>query len=255
MFCACTMVSGRGCRHHRIEIPRRLLVGQVAPAIGVPRLDQGDVARAAPCSSTHILPADFAGFLALGRAWCRRRSACRSRGRRRRRRACARPWCPAARSPARSFRPCRGPRTPPSRRCAGTSRRFFCTRPSSISRARPTRPLPALFATTVRSRAPCSISPSTSASGWPTLPKPPSSTVDPSATPAMASAIEPDPFIDHDLSLVVLARTPWPGRIILKSQCLVDVGGEMGNDWTAIRPTTDQCWNLKCSVCRPCSTR
>ena len=64
------------------------------------------------------------------------------------------------------------------------------TRPSSISRARPTRPTPALLQATVRSLAPCSISPSISAFGWPTAPKPPSSTVEPSLMPAMASAID-----------------------------------------------------------------
>ena len=43
---------------------------------------------------------------------------------------------------------------------------------------------------TVRSVAPCSISPSISAFGWPTAPKPPISTVEPSLMPAMASAMD-----------------------------------------------------------------
>jgi hypothetical protein len=41
----------------------------------------------------------------------------------------------------------------------------------------------------VRSRAPCAISPSIRALGCPTAPKPPTSTVAPSDTPLIASAI------------------------------------------------------------------
>src|SRR5262249_13815571 len=48
------------------------------------------------------------------------------------------------------------------------------------------RPTPALLDTMVRSFAPCSISPSMSALGWPILPKPPSNTTAPSPMSAMA---------------------------------------------------------------------
>src|SRR4051812_24456722 len=51
------------------------------------------------------------------------------------------------------------------------------------------RPTPALLQATVRSLAPCSISPSISAFGCPTAPKPPSRTTEPSLMPSMASAI------------------------------------------------------------------
>src|ERR1700733_8784821 len=79
-------------------------------------------------------------------------------------------------SPARS-RPRSGYRKPECRR-----------RRRSINRASPTRPTPALLATTVRSAAPCSIKPSINALGWPMLPRPPISTTAPSRIPAIASA-------------------------------------------------------------------
>src|SRR6218665_1894851 len=64
------------------------------------------------------------------------------------------------------------------------------TRPVFSSAARPVSPLPALLFTTVSSRAPCSIRPSISSVGMPAVPKPPISTVAPSAMPASASATE-----------------------------------------------------------------
>jgi hypothetical protein len=62
------------------------------------------------------------------------------------------------------------------------------TRRSRISAAMSVSPLPALLVTTVRSRAPCSSRACTSSTGTPELPKPPTSTVAPSATSATASA-------------------------------------------------------------------
>ena len=62
------------------------------------------------------------------------------------------------------------------------------TRPFASSAASPVSPLPALLFTTVRSVAPCSIRASISATGIPAMPKPPISTVEPSATPPTASA-------------------------------------------------------------------
>src|SRR5580658_368402 len=72
----------------------------------------------------------------------------------------------------------------------GKEQMILATRPSSIRCARPTWPTPALLQATVRLVAPCSISPSISAFGWPTAPKPPTSTVAPSSMPAMASAMD-----------------------------------------------------------------
>src|SRR5690242_3855275 len=62
------------------------------------------------------------------------------------------------------------------------------TRPASMSPARPVRPVPALFETMTRSRAPCSSSAAKRSSGAPAPPKPPHSTVAPSRMPATASA-------------------------------------------------------------------
>src|SRR5580692_6780540 len=72
----------------------------------------------------------------------------------------------------------------------GKEQMILATRPSSIRRAKPTWPTPALLQATVRLVAPCSISPSMSAFGWPTAPNPPISTVAPSSMPAMASAMD-----------------------------------------------------------------
>ena len=71
------------------------------------------------------------------------------------------------------------------------------TRPSSISRARPVWPTPALLQATVRLVAPCSISPSISALGWPTAPKPPSRTTEPSLMPAISVGHRLDDLVDH----------------------------------------------------------
>src|SRR6476661_7654591 len=54
--------------------------------------------------------------------------------------------------------------------------------------ARPVRPLPALLATTTRSRAPCACSASMSSSGAPTAPKPAHRTVTPSRMSATAAS-------------------------------------------------------------------
>ena len=62
------------------------------------------------------------------------------------------------------------------------------TRPAAISAASPLRPVPALLATTVRSRAPCSITASHNASGSPAPPNPAHSTTVPSLMPATAAA-------------------------------------------------------------------
>jgi hypothetical protein len=71
----------------------------------------------------------------------------------------------------------------------GNEQMILRTRPASISPASPPLPPPALLATTTRSFTPVSISASTRALGWPTAPKPPSSTVMPSRTPFSASAM------------------------------------------------------------------
>src|SRR6266581_5870644 len=65
----------------------------------------------------------------------------------------------------------------------------LATRPSANSLGSIGEPKPALFETIVSSRAPCAIKPSSSSCGWPTTPKPPSSTTEPSFTPARASAM------------------------------------------------------------------
>src|SRR6266550_1318793 len=57
-----------------------------------------------------------------------------------------------------------------------------------MSPARPVRPLPALLATTTRSRAPCACSASISSSGAPTAPKPAHRTVAPSLTSTTAAS-------------------------------------------------------------------
>src|SRR6516165_6396968 len=62
------------------------------------------------------------------------------------------------------------------------------TRPAASNAASPARPVPALLATTVRSRAPCSTTASHRASGNPAPPNPPQRMVAPSAIPATASA-------------------------------------------------------------------
>src|SRR6266404_5154650 len=62
------------------------------------------------------------------------------------------------------------------------------TWPEAISPARPVRPLPALLATTTRSRAPCACSASISSSGAPTAPKPAHRTVAPSLMSATAAS-------------------------------------------------------------------
>ena len=175
-------------RHDRIEIARRRAVGQIAPAVRLPGLDQRDVAGQRFFEQI-FAAADFALFLAGGELGADRGRGDRRPECRRRRRACVPPWCPAARSRARSCRRDKAPRTPPDRRCADRSRRSCARGRDSRSRARPTRPTPALLETTVRSLAPCSIRPSISALGWPMLPKPPSSTTEPSRMPAIASAM------------------------------------------------------------------
>ncbi len=93
------------------------------------------------------------------------------------------------------------------------------TRPSSISRASPACPVPALLATQTRSVAPCSISPSIRAFGCPTEPKPPISTTEPSATPSSASAIVRTRLsitsharVDHVDTQVDHVDTPSAGR-------------------------------------------
>src|SRR5882672_1884271 len=63
-------------------------------------------------------------------------------------------------------------------------------RPALNNAAMPTSPLPALLLTMVRSFAPCAISASTSSSGTPAPPKPPTRMVAPSRTSASAASIE-----------------------------------------------------------------
>jgi hypothetical protein len=61
----------RGHRHDWVEIPRRLYVGQVAPAVGLVGFDQRDIALQRLLE--HMQPAvDFAGFLALPKLCPRR---------------------------------------------------------------------------------------------------------------------------------------------------------------------------------------
>src|SRR5712672_1717646 len=62
------------------------------------------------------------------------------------------------------------------------------TRPAASNAASPLRPVPALLATTVRSRAPCSMTASHKASGNPAPPNPAHKIVAPSGMPATASA-------------------------------------------------------------------
>src|SRR5476649_647079 len=90
------------------------------------------------------------------------------------------------------------------------------TCPEAISPARPVRPLPALLATTVSSRAPCSMSASTSSSGAPTAPKPAHSTTAPSLMSKTASArpsiilfiigLEGDPITAFELQYLTRLR-------------------------------------------------
>src|SRR5258708_26624729 len=61
------------------------------------------------------------------------------------------------------------------------------TWPEAIRPASPVRPLPALLATTVSSRAPCEVSASINSSGAPTAPKPAHSTTAPSLMSETAS--------------------------------------------------------------------
>src|SRR5215475_8565791 len=67
---------------------------------------------------------------------------------------------------------------------------IFRTRFVFSNAARPVSPLPALLLTIVRSRAPCSITASTSAAGRPAPPKPPIMIVAPSLMPATAAAAD-----------------------------------------------------------------
>src|SRR5271157_5878527 len=62
------------------------------------------------------------------------------------------------------------------------------TRPAASNAARPARPVPALLATTVSSRAPCSMTASHKASGNPAPPNPAHKMIAPSGMPATASA-------------------------------------------------------------------
>lgn len=62
------------------------------------------------------------------------------------------------------------------------------TRPFASSAASPVSPLPALLDTTVSSFAPWRMSASISSTGIPAIPKPPTSTVEPSSIPATASS-------------------------------------------------------------------
>src|SRR5690348_8932206 len=66
----------------------------------------------------------------------------------------------------------------------------FLMRPALNSAAIPTSPLPALLLTMVRSFAPCAMSASTSSSGTPEPPKPPTRMVAPSRTSASAASTE-----------------------------------------------------------------
>src|SRR5260370_12578913 len=86
------------------------------------------------------------------------------------------------------------------------------TCPEAISPASPVRPLPALLATIVSSRAPCSVSASMSSSGAPTAPKPAHNTTDPSLMSKTALArpltilfiiyLECDPVCALDLHVI-----------------------------------------------------
>ncbi len=187
--CVCTMVSCAARRHDRIEIPAGRPIGQIAPAVRFPGLDQRHVA-AERFLEQIFAAGDLALLLAGGELGADGGRGEKGRECRRRRRGCAPPSCPAARFQARSCRRDKAPRTPPDRRCADTSRRS-CARgrdreaaPSRCGRRRhcwrrrsnPSRP--------ARSdrRA--------KRAGWPILPKPPSRTTAPSRMPAIASAMD-----------------------------------------------------------------
>src|SRR6266446_488897 len=64
----------------------------------------------------------------------------------------------------------------------------LATRPAANSFGSMGEPKPALLETIVSSRAPCAIKPSSSSCGWPTTPKPPKSTTEPSLIPSRACA-------------------------------------------------------------------
>ena len=145
MCWVCTMVSFGGHGDDRIEVPAGLLVGQVAPAVGLPRFHQADIALQRVLQDVGAA-VDLAMFLADGHLGADAGGGEERRARRRRRRACARPGCPAERSPARSCRRDTGSRTPPDRSERGKEQMILRTRPSSIRRARPIWPTPALLA-------------------------------------------------------------------------------------------------------------
>ncbi len=142
----CATVSLGGRRHHRVEVPPAVLVGEVAPTVAFPGLDQGDVARQGVFQHA-VPPADRRRRLALGELRAEGRSVCRRRECPPRPPACARPACPAAPVPTRSCRRGRVPRTRTSRRNGETSRR--CAAPGRASSAWPgrTRQRPELLAT------------------------------------------------------------------------------------------------------------
>ena len=80
--------------HHRVEVARGLAIDEVAPAVALPRLDDGEVAADGRFEDA---PASVEERVSLpsARVGARRRWACRTPGCRRRRHAAARPASPA----------------------------------------------------------------------------------------------------------------------------------------------------------------
>jgi hypothetical protein len=52
-----------GHRHDRVEVPRAFAMRQIAPAIGLPGVDQGDIARQGVFQQT-VAAVDYAGLAA-----------------------------------------------------------------------------------------------------------------------------------------------------------------------------------------------
>ena len=71
----------------------------------------------------------------------------------------------------------------------GNEQIIFRTLPLARRAASPESPLPALFDTTTRSRAPWRMSASIRSTGMPAIPKPLIRTVEPSSTPATAWSV------------------------------------------------------------------
>src|SRR5439155_26821978 len=57
--------QARRCRHYGVEVPRRLAINQVAPAVALPGFDEGEVGREAALEQI-LAAVEFAHLFALG---------------------------------------------------------------------------------------------------------------------------------------------------------------------------------------------